>query len=355
MSFAAWFGAGCLLLGLQSAPPPAPSPGSSAGTPVVSPADTTAKSAPSDPTPIRVGPILLTGYAQADGLFPLGEHEASQNGTFRIRRARVYASGDVLPKIGFMISADVSGSPALLDVYLAVRHFAAANVRVGQFIAPYSLERLTSSKDLEAIDRVVDHLVPGRDMGVMVFNSTPFWGRLSYSAAVINGTGQNTRDNNDAKDYVGRLVFRVPRLTGFSVGANAASGRQPAGMRNRWGADANFDRGDYRLAAEYVHLTREDRGGRPSHGFYVLARRRFRPATVRSDFYMAEAVLRIVDIRDPAEITVGVPGVHRREVQAGGNYYFARNVRVMADAFVPIDRTAGVPRATIVTRVQFIF
>jgi hypothetical protein len=30
-------------------------------------------------------------------------------------------------------------------------------------------------------------------------------------------------------------------------------------------------------------------------------------------------------------------------------------VRVMADAFVPIDRTAGVPRATIVTRVQFIF
>jgi len=354
MSFAAWFGAGCLLLGLPPAPSPGPPAGSPAVTPVVSPAGTE-KDAPSDPTPIRVGPILLTGYAQADGLFALGAHEPSQDGTFRIRRARVYASGDVLPNLGFMISADVSGSPALLDVYLAVRHFAAANVRVGQFIAPYSLERLTSSKDLEAIDRVVDHLVPGRDTGVMVFNSTPFWGRLSYSAAVINGTGQNTRDNNDAKDYVGRLVFRVPRLSGFSFGANAASGRQPAGMRTRWGADANVDRGEYRLAAEYVHLTREDWAGRPGHGFYLLARRRFRPATVRSDFYMAEAVLRIVDIRDPAEITVGMPGVHRREVQAGGNYYFARNVRVMADAFVPINRSAGVSRATMVTRVQFIF
>ena len=85
----------------------------------------------------------------------------------------------------------------------------------------------------------------------------------------------------------------------------------------------------------------------------MLARRRFGPAEDRSDF--AEAVVRVVEIRDPNEIIGGVPGVRRREVQAGGNYYFSENVRIMADAFVPFKRLPGAPRMTLVTRLQFVF
>ena len=303
--------------------------------------------------PIHIGSILLTGYVQFDGLFPLGDHDADHTGTFRIRRARVYAGADLSPQIGFMLSVDAVASPILLDAYLALRPMNAVNIRAGQFVAPYSLERLTSTRDLEAIDRVVDRFVPARDMGVMVFNNRPFGKQLLYSVAVINGTGQNTRDNNDAKDFVGRVVWRVPQVKAVSIGANAQSGKQPTGMRTRWGADVNVERGAYRLAAEYVHQAQEW-GGRTGYGFYVLARRRFRPAgTERTD--SGEAVVRLVETRDPNEIAGGVVGIRRREVQAGGNYYFSRNARIMADAFVPVDRPTGTPRMTLVTRVQFMF
>jgi predicted porin len=193
-------------------------------------------------------------------------------------------------------------------------------------------------------------------MGVMVFNNTPFWGRFSYSAAVINWTGQNVRDTNDAKDVVGRLVTLVPGAAGISVGVNGQAGRQVGGMRKRWGADLNVDRGNYHVMAEYLHETRDIWQGLAGHGFYVLATRRFHPETQRAGFYMAEAVLRLSETRDPSPVIAdGTAGARLRQVQAGGNYYFSRNVRVMADASVPFNRPAGAPRATIVTRVQFIF
>ena len=47
--------------------------------------------------------------------------------------------------------------------------------------------------------------------------------------------------------------------------------------------------------------------------------------------------------------------LQQREVQAGGNYYFSENVRIMADAFVPFKRLPGAPRMTLVTRLQFMF
>ncbi len=354
MPFVAWCLAACLLAGPSSRP-------SSAGnvfrpSPMAVEASVAAKGqGAAETTPIRIGPILLAGYAQFDGVFPLGDHVALQNGTFRIRRARAYASADLSPNIGFMISGDASGSPALLDVYVTFRHLRAANIRAGQFIAPYSLERLISTRDLEVIDRAIDRFTPSRDMGVTVFNASPFRGGLVYSAAVINGTGQNAHDNNDAKDYVGRLAWRVPKLPSLALGGNAASGRQPEGRRTRWGADANFERGSYRVAAEYLHETHEEWGGQAAHGFYILARRRFRPAIARPDSYTAEAVLRVVSIRDPRERTAQGPVGERREVQAGANYYFLPNLRVMADMFVPTRRLLGAPRATLITRMQFVF
>ncbi len=351
--FVAWLLSVCLVCAPQSTPDVSTAP--PASQPSVAPSADGPDSAPAaDVSPIRIGPLLLTGYAQVDGLFPLGGGaDAAGNGTFRVRRARVYASADVLPKLGFMISADAVASPMLLDVYVAFRYLDAANIRVGQFIAPYSLERLFSTKELEAIDRVIDHFVPSRDMGVTVFNAKPFFGHLVYSAAVINGTGQNARDTNNSKDVVGRVALKVPGLEALAIGANGQSGRQAFGMRRRWGGDLNLERGAYRIAAEYLHQSEDDWLGRPGHGFYLLARRRFRPATPRADFEMAEAVFRFVDLREPG--ILGTAEMTRREVQAGGNYYFSHNVRVMADAGLPMRRAARSPRATIITRVQFMF
>jgi hypothetical protein len=344
MPLAPWFVV-CLLL--ASVP---------ARTTVTTPAATEqSPPAGSETAPLRIGPVTVAGYAQFDGLFPVGAHDTPSTGTFRVRRARVYASGDLTHGIGWLLNVDVAASPILRDAYLTFRHIAAANVRVGQFIAPFSLERLTSTSRLEAIDRLGERFTPSRDVGVMVSNPTPFWHRLSYAAAIVNGTGQNAHDNNDAKDVVGRVVLAVAEVPGLSLGANAASGKQPGGMRTRWGADVNMTRSDYRVAAEYIGETHEGWSEPDGHAFYVLAARRLRPAKVRPDFYMAEIVLRVGSSRDPVAFSTDVPTAERREVQAGVNYYFSPKVRIMAHGWIPTDRPGGSPRMTFVTRAQFMF
>ena len=343
MPIAPWF-AVCLLLATSPARP------GSTGLAAVQPPP-----ANSDAAPLRIGPVTLAGYAQFDGLFPVGAHDTSSTGTFRVRRARVHASGDLTRSIGFVLQVDAASAPILRDAYLTFRQLPMATVRVGQFITPFSLERLTSTSRLEAIDRLYERFTPSRDIGAMVFNATPFWRRLSYSAAVVNGAGQNARDANDAKDVVGRVVWTATEVPGLSVGANAASGKQPDGTRTRWGADVNLARRDYRVAAEYIRERREGWSTPDGHAFYLLAVRRLRARAARPDFYMAEIVLRVGSSRDPAPLPLDVPAVEHREVQAGFNYYFSPTVRILAHAWIPTDRRAGSPRMTFVTRAQFMF
>ncbi len=374
-SFVSLFVVGCLLVSPQSpASPPAPA-GGAAGSP---PAATAAASAPdaqatntrsssvsirssditasqSEPGPVKIGPVTLSAYVQFDYVQPFGESDVAQNGTFRIRRARVYASGDITPKIAWWFSVDAAAPSILLDVNVTFKHLRAANIRVGQFVAPYSLERIISERVQELVERSLERFVPGRDIGVTVFNPEPFRGGLSYAIAVINGTGANTRDNNNAKDYVGRVVWRVPPLKALSLGANVDDGVQPIGRRTRWGVDANLDTRLYRIAAEYLRQTEPDWHGHTSRGWYFLVDRRFKPATPRPDFYMAEVVVRLSSIRDAAELPALKTIYDRREVDAGANYYFTRHVRVMADFFVPVDRQPGAPGRSFIGRVQFGF
>jgi phosphate-selective porin len=344
MPIVPWFAVACLLLATSPA-----RPGAAIRVP--------AQSAPAaaEPAPLKIGPVTFSGYAQFDGVFPIGTHDAAATGTFRVRRARVYARGDLTRGIGWMLNVDAAASPILRDAYLVFHQARYANVRVGQFITPFSLERLTSTSRLEAIDRLYERFTPSRDIGAMVFSAEPLWRRLSYGAAIVNGTGQNAHDNNDAKDLVGRLEWAVTELPGLSVGVNATSGTQPTGKRSRWGADANFARRDYRIAAEYLHETRNGWAEPAGHAFYVLAVRRLRPAVPRPDFHMAEIVVRVASSRDAALLPFDVRLAGRREIQLGFNYYFSPNVRILAHGWMPTDRPAGTPRATFVTRAQLMF
>ena len=156
--------------------------------------------------------------------------------TFVIPRARVGLTGDLTSKVSWFLQGDFANltndGRVLRDAYLqftASKQFA---VRFGQLVAPFSLERLTSYQKLEVIDRSVVGalLAPSRDVGLMVFNVTPWRGWLTYGAALINGTGQNQIDNNGAKDVVGRLAAKVPRVEGLTIGVNAQDGEQPTGQ-----------------------------------------------------------------------------------------------------------------------------
>jgi hypothetical protein len=320
----------------------------------------TTPTAASDPPPIKVGPVTISGYIQADGLKVTGDDFDENTDTFRMRRVRFGLSGDLAPKIGWAFTIEAVGSAHLRDAYITLRLADAANIRIGQFYQPFSLDRLTSTSRNEPIDRapVTDVIALTRDPGVMVYNAKPFLGWISYSLNVSNGTGMNVTDDNDAKDVTGRLVMTPPGLAGLGIGVNASSGEQPTGTRTRTGVDISFDRRRFKAVAEGLR-ERSDGTGPDRHGFYMFGVYRFHPAQVRPHFRMAELVARYAVLTNPSAARPAgpaesaVPGT-TRELQAGANYYVNRNVRFLGQAIFPVDER-DVPGPTIIGRMQVLF
>jgi phosphate-selective porin len=316
--------------------------------------------AAADPPPLRIGPVTLSGYLQADGLTVTDDDLEENTDTFRIRRMRVGLAGDLAPKVGWAFSLEATGTPHIRDAYVTLRFVDWANLRFGQFYQPFSLDRLTSTTRLEVIERapVTERIAPTRDPGVMVFNARPFLGWLSYSLDVSNGTGMNVTDNNDAKDVSGRVVISHPLLRGFSVGINGSRGDQPTGTRNRGGVDVSIDKRSFRLVVEGL-VEESDGTGPDRDGFYVLGVYRLHPRQVTPHFRMLEFAARYSSLDDPSGVRPAAPTRSfipetTNEFQFGGNYYVNRNVRFLANAIVPVD-DRDVPGATLIGRLQIMF
>ncbi len=306
-----------------------------------------AAQAPADQNPpIRIGQVLLTGYIHFDYRAELGDVPDREQ-TFRVRRARLHLSGPLAKDIDWAVSADVAGGPVLRDAYVRLRYLPAATIRLGQLIMPYSFERyVASSNTLEFTERVLLHLAPGRDAGVMVSNERPFFGWLSYGAAIVNGTGQNVTDDNAAKDTMLRVAVSPPRLAGLQVGVNAARGDQPTGMRTRSGADIHFENRAYRVAAEFLRENSED-GGTRQDGLYAMASWRIYPKASQRMLHHVELAARFTRITTPV-----APESHW---DLAANYYVHRSLRIMCDVLVPSGRHPGPTGNAIHTRVNLRF
>jgi hypothetical protein len=299
-------------------------------------ADPGAQAAP--PPPITIGGVTIGGYVQADAIFSeAADDDSEPAGTFQIPRARVGLSGDITSKVSWALVGDfahpTSDGRILRDAY---RQFTASQqfaVRFGQFVAPFSLERLTGYSKLEVIDRsvVATFLAPSRDMGVMVFNVTPWRGWLTYGAAVINGTGQNRADDNSAKDVVGRVAAKVPRVDGLTIGVNAQGGEQPQGPRRRIGIDLNLEGPQYRVAVERVAQRRDLAAATVDTGGFTVIGAFKHPAAHRTPHYAGyELGARYVDVDDDAV------ALESHQVQAGGTYFVTPQLRVQSNILIPI-------------------
>ena len=307
------------------------------------------------PPPLTIGGIRISGYLQADAIVAPGADADEPPGTFTIPRARLGLSGDITPKVSWNLTGDfaqlTNDGRMLRDAWIQVAPVPQLAVRVGQMIAPFSLERLTGYSKLEVIDRSVvgSALAPSRDLGIMVFNLAPWRGWLTYAAAVINGTGQNRQDDNSAKDVVGRVAVRVPRVTGVTVGVNAQHGEQLQGNRRRLGVDVNYEGSRHRLAVERIAQRRDYATRIDTTGVTVIGAYKHKARLVAPHYAGYELAARYVDVDDDAF------ALETRNVQAGGTYFVTPQLRVQSNLVVPIgDRQI---RHTVRwwTRLQFNF
>src|ERR1700736_394348 len=171
----------------------------------------------------------------------------------RLRRARINLVGDFAENFDFKIEGDFENSDGIsanrtdfsaTDIFVNWHQFAEANIKVGQWKAPFGLEQITPDPKLFTIERSLPTgaITPERQLGAQIWGNpfTNIWPEqkhlLTYYAGIFNGNGRNVtiNDNNNFM-YVGRLEL-LPfkgkffgQDSSLKLGADVLNSRDDAG------------------------------------------------------------------------------------------------------------------------------
>jgi phosphate-selective porin len=219
--------------------------------------------------------VKLSGYIQARETY---QKNVGIVGT--INRARLAAAGAVLGNVTWKIQGEFrtgnvgtgKASVSLQDAYVRWTH-EALGLQIGQFKTPFTREFITSLSEVETADRstVVDSLAPKRDIGVM--GDYALGGRITLSAGIFNGEGQNVTTNTDSSALgIARVTFRPhPYLL---LGTNAARYFSDS---TRYGVDASVESPWMIVRGEYIGQHHDQAITGDDKGWYALAAAPVRP------------------------------------------------------------------------------
>ncbi len=348
------------------------------------------KAVPEEKPPVYVqqrGPelkLVLGGYIQVN--FEDGDVSAFEGSfglkalkdRFRLRRTRVNLTGDFAEQFDFKVEGDFGQGDGLnsnrtafsaTDIFVNWHQFPEAQVKVGQWKAPFGLEQLTPDPSLIIIERSLPTgaITPDRQIGAQLWGK-PFaniWpdqkDLLTYYAGIFNGNGRNiTNNDNNNFMYVGRLESTL--FKGFfgkdsylKLGADVLNSRDDKGTnisptlnllvnadgslspfvlpgadeRTAWGVDAWLKLGPFDLIGEYLQEKVNGRtvNGVPpgfadftTNGFYITA----------AYFLIPKKLQVAVQWQDLNPGQMGNDGIH--SITGGLNYYIhGDDLKLMVD------------------------
>lgn len=225
---------------------------------------------------IKVGGLLQLWQSQEE-LNPL-------SGSFFMRRMELKVSGDIVKdKIGFVAMIDPISKSFVVneagndnhvinvaqDLFFTFKFSDKINLKVGQFLYPLTREGLAPTEFLHLIERSRLGSIIGdkRDIGIQFFGLFPYF---NYSVAIINGNGQDLKDNNEKKDLVARLIFTP--IKGLEIGGSGYVGKETINgleqNKERFCVEFEFSNGKWGVIGEYGTLLN---GTQRSEGYYGLA------------------------------------------------------------------------------------
>ena len=247
---------------------------------------------------------------------------------FRLRRARINLTGDFAENFDFKVEGDFEQNDGTsnnrtdfsgTDIFVNWHQFPGAQIKIGQYKAPFGLEQLTPDTALLTIERTLptNAITPDRQIGVELWGKpfTSIWPEqkdlLTYYAGIFNGNGKNVtvNDNNNFM-YVARLELMpfkgkiFGQDSSLKLGADVLNSRDDKGTnisqsgnllvnsdgslspftlpgadeRTAWSVDAWFHLGPFDLIGEYLQEKVDGRtvNGVPpgfadftTNGFYV--------------------------------------------------------------------------------------
>jgi len=298
---------------------------------------------------------------------------------FRLRRARINLTGDFAENFDFKVEGDFEQSDGTsnnrtdfsgTDIFVNWHQFPEAQIKVGQWKAPFGLEQLTPDTTLFLAERSLPTgaITPDRQVGAQLWGKpfTHIWPAqkdlLTYYAGIFNGNGRNVsvNDNNNFM-YVGRLELMpfqgkiFGQDSSLKLGGDVLNSRDDKGTnisqslnllvnsdgslspfvlpgadeRTAWGVDAWFKLGRFDLIGEYLQEKVNGRtvAGAPpmfadftTNGFYVTGAYYLIPKKL-------QAVVRWEDLNPGQK---GNDGIH--SITGGLNYYIhGDDIKLMAN------------------------
>jgi phosphate-selective porin OprO and OprP len=155
--------------------------------------------------------------------------------TFDIRRARLGFKAAWKDYYEAEVVADLANTTTLDVGYLNIAWWKPVQFRFGQFKMPMNLEELTSSNNIDFMERsYVNQLAPTKEIGLMV-HGTPFTG-VTYALAGSNGNLKNAESDirEDGKDIIGRVTANFAEMMDkkdmvMHAGVSYSTGDTPEG------------------------------------------------------------------------------------------------------------------------------
>ncbi|MCQ2227793.1 MAG: OprO/OprP family phosphate-selective porin [Bacteroidales bacterium] len=221
--------------------------------------------------------IQLHGYAQ--GWYYYQNAGGNKSNTFLCKRVIFWANAKITDRWAFQFMHDFSSVVQEYYTDYRITNNNMLTVRFGQFKNALSYENPLSPTSMETIDvysEGVTYLTGcgsdplngvqyGRDQGIALFGETDNK-KFRYELQVMNGTGINVRDKNNAKDVIARLEFRPAQGLNLCATAQIGKGSALVGncvfnpkiqqgddyKRNRWTIGFDYKSTRFNVHGEYL-------------------------------------------------------------------------------------------------------
>lgn len=189
---------------------------------------------------------------------------ASLGDSFEVRRARLGVAGTINKDISYeVVGNGVGSSTNWVDTAYGNYGFnKKAQVRVGRFKQPFSLEEMTSSNNIDFMERSYgNQMVPGKRLGAMM-HGEPMKG-LTYAGSVYqDGFNELTNQSSIGSKAAARLTLNLAELrdiknTVLHVGAGYTGGESRVVPTNSGNTSSAADT---TTRATIVSLRSENRG-----------------------------------------------------------------------------------------------
>lgn len=157
---------------------------------------------------LKIGGILQAGFTlnlEDEGIGP------SFSNSFTLNRARFLFWGEIVPgKVKYFVQLDTKVKPAILDYKARFFYIEKTEITVGRFLPNFTLYMPYSTAKLEMINYplTTSRFAVWRQVGIQTTTKTEY---VDFNVGIFNGyPANNFSDDNDAKDFLGRVEFKPP-------------------------------------------------------------------------------------------------------------------------------------------------